>query len=369
MQFGALVAILGRGSFSNIYCYKTSGGDLVAVKSYKKDDIGSNANRVKRLLIEKQILLMLNNLHVPMLHYTDQDEEYLHYVMEPMLGGSLHLHIKESRKLPRNVAAVYTSHITSALLYLASAGVVHRDIKASNCVLDGYGRIKLCDFNSAKLFEYNASFDMDYSIARSNSIGHQMGLPVTYTLLGTRHCMAPEMISNMGYSFSVDWWGLGVLLFEMLTGHPPSNVGLQTSEEFEMNGLNLTQEDRARQVLSMTMVSEDSLCTHGWWLVTYDMEPWTESSDLLTRASQDFLTRLLQPNVLLRYGPREEEKIQTHEFFSSIDWLAVKSCTDTLVMFNKDIGYLHLLQPSTCLEENEEDVRLTEEQQQLFKDF
>lgn len=121
-------------------------------------------------------------------------------------GGELFSYLRKFRRFDEATAKFYAAEIVLVLEYLheQQGGVAYRDLKPENLLIDGDGHIKLVDFGFAK------------------RLGNQEGRPVeTYTLCGTPEYLAPEVIHNKGHTASVDWWALGILLYEFLTGYPP----------------------------------------------------------------------------------------------------------------------------------------------------
>lgn len=125
--------------------------------------------------------------------------------LEAVLGGPLSHHVAHSQGLAVSTARVYTSELVSVLMNLASMDCVHRDMKANNVLLTSTGHIKVCDFGQAVFLQNTATQAMDDA----------------FVLVGTTHILAPEVVAGIGYDCLVDWWALGVLITEMLTGHPP----------------------------------------------------------------------------------------------------------------------------------------------------
>lgn len=130
---------------------------------------------------------------------TSKDDEFLYFFLEPVLGGALHCHLRRCRghRLLEDTVAVYAAELICALVHIHSRGCMHRDIKASNCILDSSGHIKLCDFSAAKVIEEIT----------------EAGPRYTYTLIGTPEFMSPEMLlRRVGYTYASDAWSLGWIL-------------------------------------------------------------------------------------------------------------------------------------------------------------
>merc|ERR1712176_157668 len=125
------------------------------------------------------------------------DKFYLYFLMEPLLGGELFTLLRHNKKFSEKVARFYLACIILAFDHLHSLNIIYRDIKPENVMICSNGYVKLVDFGLAKL--------------RNNSV----------TQCGTPEYLAPEVIQNIWQGFELDWWGLGILLFEMTYGHPP----------------------------------------------------------------------------------------------------------------------------------------------------
>ena len=170
-------------------------GKACVVKTYKK------SLRPKSALLERAALKHLCHPLIASLLRTASDEDHLFVVLEAALGGPLQRHIAKAGRLPLSAARYYAAQVAVAVDHVHAQRVIHRDLKASNVVLDARGRVKLVDFGAAAVLE---SCDDERS-----------------TLCGTPHAMAPEMIRRQKYGCGVDWWALGVLFAEMLGGRPP----------------------------------------------------------------------------------------------------------------------------------------------------
>jgi protein kinase X len=131
---------------------------------------------------------------------TFQDKHHLYLVFEYVQGGEIFRLLRKEQFFPNDVALFYTTEIVMALDYLHSRNIAYRDLKPENLLIASDGHIKITDFGFAKKINEGQK---------------------TYTLCGTPEYLAPEVIMNLGHSHGVDWWSLGVLLFEMLAGYPP----------------------------------------------------------------------------------------------------------------------------------------------------
>lgn len=137
---------------------------------------------------------------------TFSDHDSLYMLLDYVPGGELFSYLRRHRRFPEEWAQFYAAEIVLVLEYLHDhqGGVAYRDLKPENLLLDGQGHVKLVDFGFAK------------------RLGSRDSRPVeTYTLCGTPEYLAPEVIQNKGHTIAVDWWALGILIYEFLTGYPP----------------------------------------------------------------------------------------------------------------------------------------------------
>uniref|UniRef100_A0AAX7SD72 Protein kinase C n=1 Tax=Astatotilapia calliptera TaxID=8154 RepID=A0AAX7SD72_ASTCA len=261
--------VLGKGSFGKVMLARLNGRDRVfAVKVLKKDIILQDDD-VECTMTEKRVLSLARcHPYLTQLYCCFQTPDRLFFVMEFVNGGDLMFHIQKSRKFEEGRARFYTAEITSALMFLHSKGIIYRDLKLDNVLLDKDGHCKLADFGMCKegIFEGVA----------------------TGTFCGTPDYIAPEILQEMLYGPSVDWWALGVLLYEMLSGHAP----------FEAEN----EDDLFESILNEEIV-------YASWLST---------------EAVNILKALLTKNPARRLGcvPTEggEEAVTSHAFFTGIDW-------------------------------------------------
>lgn len=191
---------VGVGSYARVRVAKMKGstdGSVVAFKIFQKSEV-IRLKQVEHVRAEKQILASIDHPFIVNLLATFQDEKRLYMLLEYVNGGELFSYLRKEARLPNDTARFYSAEILLALQYLHSLHVVYRDLKPENVLIDGNGHIKITDFGFAKVVEDK-----------------------TWTLCGTPEYLAPEMIQSKGHGKAVDWWALGILIFEMLAGYPP----------------------------------------------------------------------------------------------------------------------------------------------------
>ncbi|KAH6853890.1 kinase-like domain-containing protein [Chaetomium sp. MPI-CAGE-AT-0009] len=260
---------LGKGTYGTVLLVKhRATGRLYAQKQFKKASLVVHKKLVEQTKTERQILESVNrHPFVVKLYYAFQDQEKLYLILEYGQGGELFTHLSTERMFSEETAAFYMAEMVLALTHLhANLGVVYRDLKPENCLLDAEGHLLLTDFGLSKV-----AVDSD----------------ACNSMLGTVEYMAPEVIQGKKYGKAVDWWSLGALGFDLMTGHPP----------FRGPNHAKIQDNIVRQKLAM---------------------PFFLSAD-----AKDLLTRLLRKDPAKRLGsnmPKDLAIIKKHRFFRKIDW-------------------------------------------------
>ncbi|KZS89665.1 Pkinase-domain-containing protein [Sistotremastrum niveocremeum HHB9708] len=197
-----LLKVIGKGSFGKVMqVRKKDTSRIYALKTIRKAHIASRPGEITHILAERTVLALVNNPFIVPLKFSFQNRDKLYLVMSFVNGGELFYHLQREGKFDEHRSRFYAAELLCALEHLHSFNVVYRDLKPENILLDFTGHIALCDFGLCKL-----------NMSESEK---------TNTFCGTPEYIAPELLENQGYTKTVDWWTLGVLIYEMMTGLPP----------------------------------------------------------------------------------------------------------------------------------------------------
>jgi len=265
-----LLKVLGKGGYGKVFLVrKRTGRDadkIFAMKVLKKATIVRNQKDTAHTKAERNILEAIKFPFIVDLLYAFQTGKKLYLILEYLPGGELFMHLEREGVFLEDTASFYLAEITLALEHLHSEGIIYRDLKPENILLDLKGHIKLTDFGLCKESIFHADR--------------------THTFCGTIEYMAPEVLTRSGHGKAVDWWSLGTLMFDMLTGAPP----------FCSENRKKTQE----KILKAKLV----------------LPPY------LTAESRDLLRKLLKrhPDSRLGGGTDDADPLKKHAFFRHIDW-------------------------------------------------
>ncbi|NWI95658.1 PKN2 kinase, partial [Pitta sordida] len=318
------IAMLGRGHFGKVLLaqYKAT-GKLYAIKALKKKDI-IRRDEIDSLNCEKRIFEVVNSSDHPFLvnmFACFQTPHHACFVMEYTPGGDLMMRIHED-VFPEHMAQFYTACVVLGLQFLHEKKIVYRDLKLDNLLLDAEGFVKIADFGLCK---------------EGIGFGDR-----TNTFCGTPEFLAPEVLTDISYTRAVDWWGLGVLIYEMLVGESP----FPGDDEEEVFDSIVNDEVRYPRFLSTEALS--------------------------------IIRKLLRkcPERRLGAGEKDAEEIKIQPFFKGIDWDAllarrlkppfVPTLKDPTDISNFDEEFTS---QKPILTPPEEVAVLTRKEQTVFKDF
>lgn len=260
-----LVRVIGKGSFGKVTLVrKKDDRQLYAMKVLSKPNIVKR-KQVEHTKTERRVLGAINHPFIVKMHYAFQSDSKLYFVLDYCAGGELFYHLSRMKKFPEHMAKFYCAEITMALDELHRHGVVYRDLKPENILFDAEGHVKLADFGLAKE-------NVQDSAQGANS------------LCGTPEYLSPEVLDRRGHGTGVDWWNLGMVTYEMLTGLPPWYT---------------TDRDKLFERLRNAPL---------------------KFPYYVSRTAASLIQGLLERDPNKRLGVGGGAEVQAHPFFSSIDW-------------------------------------------------
>uniref|UniRef100_A0A8C5NFP3 Ribosomal protein S6 kinase n=1 Tax=Gouania willdenowi TaxID=441366 RepID=A0A8C5NFP3_GOUWI len=265
-----LLRVLGKGGYGKVFQVRkvvgAASGKIFAMKVLKKAMIVRNAKDTAHTKAERNILEEVKHPFIVDLIYAFQTGGKLYLILEYLCGGELFMQLEREGIFMEDTACFYLAEISMALGHLHQKGIIYRDLKPENIMLNNQGHVKLTDFGLCKESIHDGT--------------------VTHTFCGTIEYMAPEILMRSGHNRAVDWWSLGALMYDMLTGAPP-----------------FTGENRKKTI--------DKILKCKLSLPPY-----------LTQEARDLLKRLLKRNASSRLGAGvgDATEVQAHPFFRHINW-------------------------------------------------
>ncbi|EJT71007.1 AGC protein kinase [Gaeumannomyces tritici R3-111a-1] len=231
------VRTLGTGTFARVCLVRPSNpqtdaerAQVFALKILRKTEV-IKLKQIDHVRHERAILAEVSgHPFITNLRASFSDRDFLYLVLDYVPGGELFSYLRKYRRFNERMAVFYAAEIVLVLEYLheAQGGVAYRDLKPENLLLDEQGHIRLVDFGFAKRLGGRPGKAAEAAGGTSTSAssggganGTTNGPVETYTLCGTPEYLAPEVIHNKGHTTAVDWWALGILIYEFLTGYPP----------------------------------------------------------------------------------------------------------------------------------------------------
>lgn len=260
-----LLRVVGQGAFGKVFqVQRIETQQIFAMKVMRKDRI-MEKNQGDYMKAERDILTKVVHPFIVQLRYSFQTKTKLYLILDFINGGHLFFQLYRQGTFSEELARVYTAEIVAAVAHLHKNGIIHRDLKPENILLDSEGHVKLTDFGLAK--------EIDDS-------------KPTNSMCGTMEYMAPEIVLAKGHGKAADWWSVGILLYEMLTGQPP----------FTHNNRQKLQQKIAKDKIKLP--------------------------SYLSNECNSFLKALLHKEAGKRLGagPAGSDAIKQHKWFKIINW-------------------------------------------------
>uniref|UniRef100_A0A3Q1IZV1 non-specific serine/threonine protein kinase n=1 Tax=Anabas testudineus TaxID=64144 RepID=A0A3Q1IZV1_ANATE len=276
------IKLISNGAYGAVYLVRhKETRQRFAMKKINRQNLILR-NQIQQVFVERDILTFAENPFVVSMFCSFETRRHLCMVMEYVEGGDCANLLKNIGPLPVDMARMYFAETVLALEYLHNYGIVHRDLKPDNLLITSMGHIKLTDFGLSKIGLMNMTTNL-----YEGHIEKDTREFIDKQVCGTPEYIAPEVILRQGYGKPVDWWAMGIILYEFLVGCVPF--------------FGDTPEQLFGQVVNDEII-------------------WPEGEDALPADAQDLITRLLRQSPLERLGTGGTTEVKMHMFFLGLDW-------------------------------------------------
>ena len=305
------IKIIGKGAFGEVrLCKYIPTDDIVAIKKMKKEEMHKK-NQVLHVRAERDVLSEAKNQWIVELKFSFQDQNYLYLGMEYLPGGDLMTLLMARDILPEEDAKFYAAEMVLAIESVHDMGCIHRDLKPDNVLIGKDGHIKLSDFGLSKKLDAfldknnklisnqdnknlknnnsNLSYAEQFRIFKN--MKSKKRREKAFSTVGTPDYIAPEVFKQKGYGQEIDWWSLGVIMFEMMIGYPPFYSDNST--------------ETCKKILD--------------WENHLEIRP--EAN--ISKEAVDILKRLIN-DPEKRLGRNGADEIKQHPYFKNVDWKHIK---------------------------------------------
>uniref|UniRef100_A0A674NBJ7 non-specific serine/threonine protein kinase n=1 Tax=Takifugu rubripes TaxID=31033 RepID=A0A674NBJ7_TAKRU len=277
-----MTKLISNGAYGAVYLVRhKETKQRFAMKKINKQNLILR-NQIQQAFVERDILTFAENPFVVSMYCSFETRRHLCMVMEYVEGGDCATLLKNMGPLPVDMARMYFAETVLALEYLHNYGIVHRDLKPDNLLVTSMGHIKLTDFGLSKVGLMNMTTNLYEGHIEKDAREFS-----DKQVCGTPEYIAPEVILRQGYGKPVDWWAMGIILYEFLVGCVPF--------------FGDTPEELFGQVIS-------------------DEINWPEGEDAPPPDAQELITLLLRQNPLERLGTGGAAEVKQHQFFHNLDW-------------------------------------------------
>ncbi|XP_052463483.1 microtubule-associated serine/threonine-protein kinase 1 isoform X1 [Carassius gibelio] len=276
------IKLISNGAYGAVYLVRhRETRQRFAMKKINKQNLLLR-NQIQQAFVERDILTFAENPFVVSMFCSFETRRHLCMVMEYVEGGDCATLLKNIGALPVEMAQMYFAETVLALEYIHNYGIVHRDLKPDNLLITSMGHIKLTDFGLSKMGLMNLTTNLFEGHIEKDAREF-----LDKQVCGTPEYIAPEVILRQGYGKPVDWWAMGIILYEFLVGCVPF-FGDTTEELFGQ-------------------------------VITDDIE-WPKGDEALPSEAQSLISALLQTNPLVRLGTGGAFEVKQHSFFLGLDW-------------------------------------------------